>query len=479
MLDSNHTDHIHTHVQNRFAVIPTAEKLAADARFTGRGVRIAFLDSGFFPHPDFASRVVEFHDIAGEERSLENSGVPQNHHWHGTQTVTACAGDGQLSDGVYRGIAYRSELVLVKVSRARRVGDHEIESGLRWVRANRERLNIRILNISLGGDCDLPTEESQINGLIEELTSSGLVVVVAAGNSADKRSLPPASAPSAITVGGYSDENKLDSEAWDLYHASYGETADHLVKPEIIAPAMYVAAPILPKTDEFEIAEAISHLNASPDYLVDSILTENADQGGLANLLLSGDRDLTRRAIDDAIRNRKIVSTHYQHVDGTSFAAPIVTSVVAQMLEANPIISPTAVKNILLSSARRLTGQPAIRQGFGIVNAELAVKLAKGEIHTLDQRELHPPMITGAKIVFRFHSDTATSVALAGDLTDWQPFGLNRCESGIWETAVDCLPAGRYRYKFLIEGTKWTEDPSHGLKEEDGFGGFNSVLLIV
>ena len=33
-------------------------------------------------------------------------------------------------------------------------------------------------------------------------------------------------------------------------------------------------------------------------------------------------------------------TSHYKRVDGTSFAAPIVTSIVAQMLEANPGLTP-------------------------------------------------------------------------------------------------------------------------------------------
>src|SRR5688572_20731727 len=126
MLDANNfqtDDHRHTHAQNRFAVIPTADKLDASLRFTGKGVRIAFLDSGFFPHPDFADRVVAYHDVAGEERSFHSIREPRSFRWHGTQIVAACAGSGALSDGVYRGIASDAELVLVKVSEAGRISD--------------------------------------------------------------------------------------------------------------------------------------------------------------------------------------------------------------------------------------------------------------------------------------------------------------------------------------------------------------------
>src|SRR5438105_15719091 len=69
------------------------------------------------------------------------------------------------------------------------------------------------------------------------------------------RTLPPANSPSVITVGGYDDKNDLDPSTIDLYHSNFGPTADGTVKPEIIAPAIWIAAPILPGTELYEKAE--------------------------------------------------------------------------------------------------------------------------------------------------------------------------------------------------------------------------------
>jgi serine protease AprX len=471
-------EHRHTHSQNRFGVLPTAEKLGTDDRYSGDGVRIAFLDAGFYPHPDFASRVVQFHDIAGEERSLDRLLTPAAHHWHGTQTVTACAGDGRLSDGIYRGLAYRAELVLVKVSRAGRIGDAEIEAGLRWIVENRERLGIHILNISLGGDCDLPSASSPINSLIEDLTAGGIIVTVAAGNSVESRSAPPASAPSAITVGGYSDENQFSLDGFDLYHSSHGPTVDGLIKPEVIAPAMFVAAPILPGTPDYETAEVLSMLSAAPNYAFGPLLDESWKTAGLSPDVLSIDRESARQLVEFALHRRKIVATHYQHVDGTSFAAPIVASVIALMLEANPSLTPAAVKNVLVSTSKRLSRHAAIRQGFGVIDAPAAIEVSERERHRLTAFELSAPRATGSTIVFRFHDDSATSVSLAGDLTGWSLVAMQRCSDGLWEASIERRTAGKSRYKFLVDGERWIEDPSHGSKEEDGFGGFNSLLVI-
>ena len=63
-------------------------------------------------------------------------------------------------------------------------------------------------------------------------------------------------------------------------------------------------------------------------------------------------------------------------VDGTSFAAPIVSSVVAQMLEARPQLTPQQVKRILIDTARRIANVPVERQGWGMIIPSRAVERA-------------------------------------------------------------------------------------------------------
>ena len=87
--------------------------------------------------------------------------------------------------------------------------------------------------------------------------------------------------------------------------------------------------------------------------------------------------DAIRDLVAGRLRDRKIVSAHYQHVDGTSFASPIVASIVAQMLEANPDLDPAAVKEILIRTAERIEGAPAERQGHGVVDAGRAIAAAR------------------------------------------------------------------------------------------------------
>jgi serine protease AprX len=473
-------DHDHQHALNRFAVIPTAKRLNADPQYTGRGMTIAFLDSGFYPHPDLTEtvdRIIAYEDLAGEQTSLD-AGVSETWHWHGTQTSVTAAGNGHLSDGIYRGLASQSNLVLVKVSESGRITEENIARGIDWVIANRQRYNIRVLNISLGGDEDVPCSTSLIDQAAEEAIRQGIVVVVAAGNSSDRRSIPPANSPSVITVGGYHDNNRIGG--LDLYHSSFGATADGVIKPEIVAPAMWVAAPLLPGTAPYERAEALSRLMSIPDYELPHLARELEPQAALPESLKLQEAQVIRNFVEDVLNQEKIVGTHYQHVDGTSFAAPIVTSIVALMLEANPGLTPAAVKNILLSTADRISNAPAIRQGYGVINAGRAVELAKQETHSSALTGFGPPRIQNGELLFAYHNDEATEVAVAGDFNGWSQSEttLRKSESGLWLAEVKTPVPGRYQYKFVVDGHRWIEDPNNGMKVADGYGGLNSLLVI-
>src|SRR6185369_9591238 len=171
------SNHNHQHAPNRFGVIPTPVRLNANAEYTGKGVTMALLYSGFFSHPDLVTpvnRVVAYEDLTGERRSLFSTDPVESWQWHGTQTSVAAAGNGQLSNGVYCGLAHEAKLVLVKVSERGRITEENIAQGIKWIIANRERYNIRVLNISLGGEEDVPCSKSIVDQAAEEAISEGI-----------------------------------------------------------------------------------------------------------------------------------------------------------------------------------------------------------------------------------------------------------------------------------------------------------------
>src|SRR6266851_9182437 len=139
------------------SVLPTPLRMDADERFTGRGVTMAFLDSGFYAHSDLTkpeNRIVAYHsifDTDDDRTSLETTDVAS---WHGMMTSVVAAGNGYLSDQFYRGIAPEAKVVLVKIGRTGHIPDEHIQLGLEWVLDNRKKYDIRIVNISAGGDAE-------------------------------------------------------------------------------------------------------------------------------------------------------------------------------------------------------------------------------------------------------------------------------------------------------------------------------------
>jgi serine protease AprX len=204
-------------------------------------------------------------------------------------------------------------------------------------------------------------------------------VVAAAGNRGHEPRhpvLPPASAPSVLTVGGLDDKNRLAFAGYDIYHSSYGPTVDGLQKPEVIAPGIWVAAPILPGTPTAEQASLLARLAAAPDDRLAELIASSAGVDASLDEARHLASPLLRELVAAKLRDNNVISGAYKHVDGTSFAAPIVSSVAAQMLEADPRLTPHQVKRTLIATARRIATLEIDRQGWGVIDAEKAAHAA-------------------------------------------------------------------------------------------------------
>jgi serine protease AprX len=361
-------------------VLPTWLRLGADERFTGRGVTIAFLDSGFYQHPDLTtpqSRILTYHNIVPKGTGTLDSIEPAS--WHGMMTSVVAAGNGALSGGFFRGLAPDCNVVLVKVSKSGHIPEKNIERGLKWVLENRERYHIRVVNISAGGDEEQSYLRNSLCQTVERAVREGLVVVCAVGNAGwapGHPVLPPASSPSSIAVGGLDDRNSLDRSRHSLYRSSYGPTFDGLQKPEVIAPGIWVPAPILPHTPTAAEAELYAKLNRASDDELLPLIEENKGIDRDIDDARTLPTYLLRQIVSVKLHEADVISEHYKFVDGTSFAAPIVSSTVACMLEANPGLTPQQVKRILIDTAERLPGVEIDRQGWGVIAPRRAVELA-------------------------------------------------------------------------------------------------------
>jgi serine protease AprX len=364
----------------RLNLLPTLERVSASKKYTGRGVVMAFVDSGFYPHPELTGRVL-LHVDASTNRVVEeppDSFEPNDMSWHGQMTSVIAAGDGRLSRGKYRGIARDAQLVLIRVSTPRgQVKERDILRGLRWLIDTHKRLNVRVVNISVGGDFVSDDPAHPLHRAVRRLVEDGIVVVIAAGNRAANWLVPPASASEAITVGGLDDHNALDPALWTAYHSNYGVCYAGQPKPDLLAPAVWIPGPIMPETSVAREARWLGQmLNHRDDAHMRRLLKKAYADLGIARAQALQPDDHLYTMIQARINAHKLIDAHHQHVDGTSVAAPIVSAVVAQMLEANPSLTPTQIRSMLTATAQPVASIARERQGAGAINAAQAVAQA-------------------------------------------------------------------------------------------------------
>ncbi len=490
--------------KNEFALLPTPLRLNADPRFRGKGVTIAFIDSGFYPHPDLTKpknrikKIVDVSDDAFAQKYFNDHHVES---WHGMMTSVAGVGNGHLSKGMYRGIACEADVVLIKVmdTKTRWINTRNITRGIRWAIDNAEKYNIRIISLSVADDEPATLNASPVDQAVEEAVKKGIVVVAAVGNNPAKPILPPASSPSAITVGGLDDQNEMWKNFRRMFHSTFGKTVDGYTKPELIAPAIWVAGPILPKDSQFEESEILFKLlnasqrsadRASGRFAVakrifsrykkrfpkipSTLVKSEGRRLDSSRLLTEGDY---KRWAALRIKEMKYIAPCYKHVDGTSFAAPIVSSVIAQMLEANPLLTPAEVKQVLMETAEPLTNAPRERQGNGVLNPRAAVARALNKRHDTLEAGVHA---VDGKLLFLYHNRVPRMVALAGSFNNWNVTECRMHESGNgwWSTLLPKPTPGVYQYKYVIDGAVWLEDPGNKQREPDGLGGWNSTIKI-
>lgn len=260
---------------------------------TGAGAEVCVIDTGVDPaHEQLDSKTIDFFDaVNGRSDSYDD-------HGHGTFVAAQVAGDGVggANAAAYEGVAPEATISAAKVLNVNGSGTYEqVIEGVEWC-ATRE--SVDIISMSLGGpqEADDPLEAA-VNRAV---TDYGKVVVVAAGNSGGWRLgtvLSPGAAAQAITVGAGAEWTTTPADVnfsagpYLAPFSSRGPTLDGRIKPDVIAPGVTVTG---------------------------------ADSG---------------------------TSEGYVTWSGTSMATPFTAGVVALMLEQNPSLSPSQVKDALTSTA--------------------------------------------------------------------------------------------------------------------------------
>lgn len=166
--------------------------------YTGAGIKVAILDTGFdFSHPDFSGRPIV-------QQSFVSGQASQDGHGHGTHcTGTACGPLSSVSASERYGIAYGSQIYIGKVlNNLGKGADGGILAGINWAIAN----GCSVVSMSLGA----PTVNSGFSAVFETAAaralSLGTLIVAAAGNDSARAGMirpvsHPANCPSIMAVG--------------------------------------------------------------------------------------------------------------------------------------------------------------------------------------------------------------------------------------------------------------------------------------
>ncbi|MCU0490704.1 MAG: S8 family serine peptidase [Chloroflexaceae bacterium] len=171
----------------------------ARSSFTGRGVRVAVLDTGMdLGHPDFVGRSIT-------SRSFITGEAVQDGHGHGTHCIGTACGPRQPGQLPRYGVASGADIYVGKVlSNRGSGGDSGILAGINWAISN----GCAVVSMSLGA----PTEVGQAFSRIFETVArralaAGTLIIAAAGNESRRQQgiiAPvghPANCPSIMAVG--------------------------------------------------------------------------------------------------------------------------------------------------------------------------------------------------------------------------------------------------------------------------------------
>ncbi len=268
---------------------------------------------------------------------FQDGGNSQDEYGHGSHVAGIIRNHFQdAATGVSMGVAPGANLLSVRILDGMGIGSYaNAVEGIQYVVANREKFNIRVLNLSISALAVTPYFVDPLNQAVERAWASGIVVLAAAGNEGPKSGsiTVPGNDPYVITVGAIDSQRTPGYWQGDTLPtwSATGPTYDGFIKPDILAPGAHIVS---------TVPESATISQENPN----------------------------NRVGDGLFR-----------MSGTSMSTAVASGVVALMLDATPSLTPDQVKFRLASSARpsvSAEGFPThniFQQGMGRIWAPTAV----------------------------------------------------------------------------------------------------------
>ena len=344
--------------------------------YNGEGVVIAVLDTGVDnehralndfddvddePDSDPTSysdqKWVAGFDATSQASNPDGSVDPDDGQGHGTHVAATALGTGG-AERVHTGSGMGAYLVDIKVlTDSGGTNSQASLNGIQWMINNKDTdwgnnessRGIDVASMSFGSlSSPLNPDDEGDNGsgaearLVNDARDAGIVCVVAMGNDGSKRVPSPASADGAISIGAVNDRNTVNRT--DDVMASYSNWG-----------------PRLDDGDDDEWDELKPDLTSYGSGITSATAATGPSFPGQPE--------------------RPLADNDYDTKDGTSMATPLVSGIVASLLQADESLSPEEIRNILRNSseARGSATEPDIsnrwneKWGFGLVDASCAL----------------------------------------------------------------------------------------------------------
>ena len=349
--------------------------------YYGEGVVIAVLDTGVDnehralndfddlddePDSDATSytdqKWVAGFDATSTASNPDGTVDPDDGQGHGTHVAATALGTGG-SQRVHTGTGMGAYLVDIKVlTDSGGTNSQASLNGIQWMINNKNTdwgnnessRGIDVASMSFGSvSSPLNPGDEGDNGsgaearLVNDARDEGIVCIVAMGNDGSKRVPSPASADGAISIGAVNDRNSVNrTDDVVADYSNYGPRIDD--------------------GDDDEWDELKPDVTAFGTGIMSASAATGPSFPGQPE--------------------RPLADNDYDAKDGTSMATPVVSGIVAIMLQADDTLQPEDVRNILRNSSeqRGSASEPGIsnrwndKWGFGLVDASCALDRVLG-----------------------------------------------------------------------------------------------------
>lgn len=324
-------------------------------------VIVAVLDSGIASaHPEFTGRLIQGIDMIsnptvagdgdGRDTNPEDAGdleTPQGSSYHGTHVAGTIGANGNDGAGV-AGVDWNCKLMTVRVLGRGGGSVDDIANGILWAAGltndtgTLPAQRADIINMSLGG----PGLNSVLQQACDAAAAAGVLLIAAAGNDNTNQPNSPAAFSSVLSVGA------IDIQRVRAPYSNFNNTID------LWAPGGDMSQ------------------DRNGDGFADGVLScMKNDQGQL----------------------------FFQFENGTSMAAPHVAGVAALVKAANPSLTASQIRTILLNNTQAGVGLP---NSGRVLDALAAVQAATGSVGS------SPLLVATPSVVDFGTSTTALSVVL-------------------------------------------------------------------